>query len=43
LEQKVKGQKYKIEERIEDHKKALELVIKAILIKTTGLLKIYLK
>ncbi|MDD3000433.1 MAG: acetate kinase [Candidatus Riflebacteria bacterium] len=39
LEQKVKGQKYKIEEKIEDHKKALELVIKAITDKDTGIVK----
>ncbi len=39
LEQKVKGQKYKIEERIEDHKKALELVIKAITDKDNGIVK----
>jgi acetate kinase len=38
LEQRVNGQKYKIEEHIADHKKALELVIKAMTDKDTGII-----
>ncbi len=39
LEQKIKGKKYKIEEHIGDHKKALELVIKAMTDKDAGIVE----